>query len=111
MLLRKFLFLLLILLVTTVGLAQSTKIRGKVLDSSGLIMPGASVKIYQGTKIIQETTTSNNGDFEVTVPAGNYKIEASAPDFAAQTQDVKAGANLAPLTFKLDLAVIATNVD
>src|SRR5262249_2234529 len=32
-------------------------------------------------------------------------------DFATQNQDLKVTANLAPLTFKLDLAVIATNVD
>ena len=108
---RKFLIVGLILLTATVGFAQATKVRGKVLDSSGLIMPGATVKIYQGNKLVQEGTTSNTGDFELSVAAGNYKIEVSAPDFATKTQDVKVAANLAPLTFKLDLAVLATNVD
>src|SRR5215471_21157831 len=108
---RKLLLAGFILLIATVGFAQATKVRGKVLDSSDLIMPGATVKIYQGNKVIQETTTSNTGDFEVSVAPGNYKIEVSAPDFATQTQDLKVAANLAPLTFKLDLAVIATNVD
>src|SRR5579884_772459 len=101
-----------IMLITTVGFAQSAKIKGKVLDSSDLIMPGASVKVYQGNKIIQEATSSNTGDFEVSLPPGSYKVEVSASDFATQTQDVKVtAANTPPLTFKLTLAVITTAVD
>src|SRR5215831_5797234 len=108
---RKLLLVGLILLVTTAGFAQSTRVRGKVFDSSDLIMPGASVKIYQGNKVIQETTSSNTGDFELSLAPGTYKIEVSAPDFATKTQELKVTANLAPLSFKLDLAVIATNVN
>ena len=40
---RKFLIVGLILLTATVGFAQSAKLRGKVLDSSGLIMSGAQI--------------------------------------------------------------------
>ncbi len=82
-----------------------------MLDSSDLIMPGATIKVSQGNKVVSQGTSSNTGDFEFAVAPGNYKIEVSAPDFAAQTQDVKVAANMPVLTFKLALAVIATNVD
>src|SRR5579871_3375734 len=111
---RKLLLPAIILLVAGLGFSQatqSTRVRGKILDSSDLIMPGATIKIFQGNKVVQQTASSNTGEFEVAVAPGNYKIEVSAPDFATQTQDVKVAANMAPLTFKLALAVIATAVD
>src|SRR5438552_44583 len=108
---RKLLIVGLILLTATVGFAQSAKLKGKVVDSDGLIMPGSTVKVYQGTKVVKELKTTATGDFEVAINPGDYKLEVSAPDFETQTQAVKVTANLAPVTIKLALATVATTVD
>ncbi len=108
---RKLLIAAMILLTATIGFAQSAKVRGKVLDSSGLIMPGATVKLLQGDKIVKEGATTATGDFDLAVNPGDYRLEVSAPDFATSTQPVKAAANPAPINVKLTLAVLATNVD
>ena len=67
---RKLLTVGLMLLTATIGFAQSARLRGKVLDKDGLIMPGATVKVYQGSKLVVEGTSSNTGDFELTVSKG-----------------------------------------
>src|SRR5262245_59579823 len=108
---RKLFIFGLILLTATVGLAQSARLRGKVLDSSGLIMPGATVKVYQGDKLVKEGITGATGDFDISINAGDYKLEIAAPDFETKTQMVKVTPNLAPLSVSLTLAVLATNVD
>src|SRR5262245_59112668 len=101
----------LILLTATVGLAQTARLRGKVLDSSGLIMPGATVKVYQGDKLVKEGTSNSTGEFDIQVNPGDYKLEVGAPDFETKTQMVKVTANLAPISVSLNLAILATNVD
>jgi len=109
---RKLLVVGLILLTATVGFAQSAKIKGKVLDTSGLIMPGVTVKAMQGTKVVKEGITTATGDFELAVNPGDYKVEVSAPDFETQTVSFKAtAANQPAITVKLALAMIATAVD
>jgi hypothetical protein len=108
---RKLIIVGLILLTASVGLAQSAKLKGKVLDSSGLIMPGVAVKVYQGTNVVKEGTTTATGDFEFAVNPGDYTLEVSADDFETHKEAVKATANFAPLTISMTLAVLATNVD
>src|SRR5262245_36484371 len=108
---RKLFIFGLILLTATVGLAQTARLRGKVLDSSGLIMPGATVKVYQGDKLVTEATSSSTGEFDIPVNPGDYKLEVGAPDFETKTQTIKVTPNLAPVSVSLNLAVIATNVD
>src|SRR6476659_7154147 len=109
---RKLLVVGLILLTATIGFAQSAKIRGKVLDTSGLIMPGVTVKALQGNKVVKEGITTATGDFELAVNPGDYKLEVSAPDFMTQTVSVKVtAANMAPVTVKMALAMITTAVD
>ncbi len=108
---RKLIIVGLILLTASVGFAQSAKLKGKVLDSSGLIMPGVSVKVYQKDKIVKEGTTSATGDFEIAINPGDYQLEVIAEDFATVRQPVKVTPNLAPLTIAMTLAVLSTNVD
>ena len=108
---RKLFIFGLILLTATVGLAQTARLRGKVLDSSGLIMPGATVKVYQGDKLVKEGTSNATGEFDIQVNPGDYKLEVGAADFETKSQMVKVTPNLAPISVSLNLAIIATNVD
>lgn len=108
---RKLLTVLLILLAASGTFAQSTKIRGRVMDSSGSVMPGVQVKIYQGDKVVKEGVSSNTGDFDIAVDPGEYKLEVVAPDFNPYTEVVKVSPDLGPLAITMELAQIAQNVE
>ncbi|HLH30573.1 MAG TPA: carboxypeptidase regulatory-like domain-containing protein, partial [Terriglobia bacterium] len=108
---RNLLAFILVLFVTTSSFAQSAKLKGKVMDATGSIMPGVQVKIYQGTKVVQQGLSSDMGEFELAVAPGDYKLEVSAPDFNTYTEMVKVAADSGPLSITMQLATIAQNVE
>src|SRR5215471_4980671 len=108
---RNLLSLLLTLLVAAATFAQSAKIKGRVMDGSGSVMPGVQVKIYQGDNVVQQGTTDNMGDFEISINPGDYKLEVTAPDFNSFTEMVKVAPDMSPLAVTMQLATIAQNVE
>ena len=106
----KFLILSL-LLMATAALAQNARLAGRVLDSSGLVMPGAQVKVYQGGNVVKEAVTSATGEFDVAVTPGEYRLEIVAPDFNTHTEIVRAAPGTGPLTISMQLAQIEQNVE
>ncbi len=76
------------LLSPIVLLSQSinqTQLRGTVTDSSGAIVPGATVTITDvGTNISQTTTSNGSGAYAFTaLRASNYKLLIEAPNFGS----------------------------
>jgi hypothetical protein len=71
-------------------------IEGNVTDSSGAVVPGATITVQNAAIGLTRTaTTSNSGNYRVTdLPIGSYKISATGPGFktATSSADVKAGA-------------------
>src|SRR5215813_6357956 len=108
---RNLLSLLLTLLVAASTFAQSAKIKGRVMDGSGSVMPAVQVKLYQGDKVVQQGVTSETGDFEIPVNPGDYKLEIAAPDFNTYTEMVKVTPDMGPLSVTMQLAIIAQNVE
>ncbi len=78
--------LLLVFLVGTVAPAfaqgETTGIiEGTVADSTGAVVPGATVKV-EGNAFNRSVTTDDKGFFRVSqVPPGTYKVSISAPSF------------------------------
>src|SRR5262245_65963156 len=103
---RNLLSLLLTLLVASATFAQSAKIKGRVMDSTGSVMPAVQVKLYQGDKVIQQGVTSQTGDFEISINPGDYKLEIAAPDFTTYTEMVRVTSDLGPLAIPVDLATL-----
>lgn len=112
---RKFLIVLLMLLAATGNFAQptaqSTKISGRVMDSSGSVMLGVQVKVYQGDKVIKEAVSSLTGDFDIPVEPGEYRLEVVAPDFDTYSEVVRVTPELGPLAITMELAQITQQVD
>ncbi len=108
---RNLLSLLLTLLIASATFAQSAKIKGRVMDSSGSVMPAVQVKVYQGDAVVKEGVTSDQGDFEIPVNPGDYKLEIIAPDFDTHTEMVKVTPEMGPLAVTMQLAIIAQNVE
>src|SRR5213596_3089318 len=80
------------------NLSQSAKVKGRIMDASGSVMPGVQIKVYQGEKVIKEGTTSGSGDFEIPVDPGEYKLEMTAPDFDTYSEVVRVTPDMGPLS-------------
>src|SRR5436309_16071672 len=108
---RNSLALLLTLLAVTTIYGQSAKIKGRVLDSSGSVMPGVQIKLYQNDKIVKEGTSTGTGEFEIPAEPGDYKMELAAPDFDTYTELVKVSPDMRPLSITMSLAQIVQDVE
>ncbi len=79
-----------ILFLPARGLSQTTfgRILGTVRDSSGTIMPSASVRVTsQATNIARVVVTDVNGNYEVThLGAGRYAVAVESPGFKRQVR-------------------------
>jgi hypothetical protein len=100
-----------ILFVAASLFAQSAKVTGRVLDSTGSVMPGVRIKLYRGDKVVKEGASSPNGDFEIAADPGDYKLEVIAPDFDTYTEMVKVTPEMGPLSVTMSLAQITQNVE
>src|SRR5436190_7737797 len=107
---RNLLTLLLTLLVASATFAQSAKVKGRVMDTTGSVMPGVQVKVSQADKVVAQGLTDAMGDFDLPANPGDYKLEIVAPDFDPHSETVKVTADMAPLSVSLQLAAIAQNV-
>lgn len=71
---------------SSAALAQTTgTIQGSVKDSSGGVVPSASVVVtLVGTKTTRMATSDKNGDFEIpALPVGHYSVQVTAKGFKA----------------------------
>jgi Carboxypeptidase regulatory-like domain len=108
---RNLLGIILALILAGTSVAQSAKVKGRVMDSTGSIMPGVQVKLYQGDKVVQQGLTTDTGEFEIPAAPGDYKLEVTAPDFNTYTEMIKVTPELATLAVTMQLATIAQNVE
>ncbi|MBV8847693.1 MAG: TonB-dependent receptor [Bryobacterales bacterium] len=84
-------------------------VRGTVLDPSGAAIKGASVKIQNPVSHFAATSsTDDQGNFVLNnVPFNNYHVLASAPNFAANAQDIYVESPV-PVELKMMLAIGST---
>src|SRR5678815_5747450 len=70
--------------------AQTADIVGRVTDTSGGVLPGATVTVENiGTKDVRTAVTSNTGDYVFTLlPIGTYTVKIDLQGFSAQTSRV-----------------------
>ena len=84
--------LLPILLLCAQAFGQNAGVNGTVTDTTGAVLPGATVTATNIDTTIKTTTTSNNaGIFNfAALPAGNYTVSAEIPGFqTSKKTDVK----------------------
>src|SRR5947209_5962046 len=98
-------------LSASIATAQTVLLRGTILDPSGAVIPEADVKVTQGGKVLGERKSDTTGNFSFDLPAGDYRLEVSAPDFRPYTQNVRVTPNIRPLSISLSLAVVNAAVD
>ena len=89
--LRDFCLLVAILVLTTVAAwAQlaTAQINGRVVDSSGAVLPGATVTMTQtATGLVRSVVTDENGSYLLSnLPTGPYKLDVSLQGFRSYAQ-------------------------
>jgi len=64
-------------------------ITGKVVDSDGNPVEGATVEVLEDSTVLGSDTTDADGNFEITgLPCGNYKLRISKSGYDTLTKDI-----------------------
>ena len=81
--------LLPILLLCAQAFGQNAGVNGTVTDTTGAVLPGATVTATNIDTTIKTTTTSNNaGIFNfAALPAGNYEVSCGDTGFSDYQED------------------------
>ena len=70
--------------------AQDATIQGTVADPKGDVVPHASVTLSTSTETLRTTQTDDHGQFSFAdLPAGTYRIVATAPGLSADSGDMQ----------------------
>jgi outer membrane receptor protein involved in Fe transport len=87
------------------------QLSGTVVDTSGAVIAGATVQVRSADGTVQRTTQSErDGSFVISgLPAGNYRLVASSPDFETKEMPVAIEAAGAPVPLRISLAVRAVS--
>src|SRR6516164_7399054 len=80
--------------VAVFGQAISGDLVGAVRDSSGAVVPNASVEATNlGTAYKTSTTTSTSGEYRFSnLPAGHYSLQATSGSLKGGFADIESGA-------------------
>ena len=95
-------FLFLLMLISSVTIAQNKTVRGKVTGEKGDVISKASV-VVKGTRL--GTTTNENGEFSISVPASAKNLIISSVEYEAKEVVITDG----PLEITLIAAVSKLN--
>lgn len=76
---------LLFLLILVPAFAQNAGIHGMVLDPTGAVVPNATVIMMDASGVARSTVSDRNGNYSFSqIPAGSYRLQASATDLALE---------------------------
>jgi hypothetical protein len=97
--------------VTTTDKAYPSQLSGTVVDTSGAVVAGATVQVRSEDGTVERATQSDrSGSFMISgLPAGNYRLVVSNPDFEATEMPVTIAPTGAPAPLRISLAVRAVS--
>jgi len=107
------LFLLFVLLVSTAVAVPNISLRGRVLDASGAVIPGARVSAYSSAGVpVGHTAANAEGKFSLdNLAPGRYEVVASQPGLESASKAVDAtGGDPGEVVLTLRLGVVASAV-
>ena len=109
------LFIPVFLALVSVGEAQTFRggISGRIVDTSGGVLPGVTVTATNaGTGITRTTTTSDTGDFSMPdLPLGAYDVEATLQGFQGQKVRVEVSVSrISSVEIRLGVSAVAETI-
>jgi Ca-activated chloride channel homolog len=94
-----------ILVQTPAGAATAQDVRGVVLDSSGAVMPGATVTLITAGAAPRSTVTDAQGRFTfANVPVGRATLNVELAGFTRVTREIRIGDGV-PVSVRIPLSV------
>lgn len=100
---------LLVIALSSFAFAQTSSVKGSVLDPNGAAVYGANVTLRRGAQVYT-TTSGMDGTFSFrNLPEGNYALTISASGFTAATREI-AVTDTGDLTITLSIANAAETV-
>ena len=89
---------------------EPAAVTGLVTDSSGGVLPGATVEARRGLRLVSTTATGDDGRYRLDLPeAAPYRLTASLGGFVTAAAEV-AAAGPATADFRLDIAPVRDTV-
>ena len=86
--------------------ALFSQLSGTVLDTSGAVIPGATVQVRNANGLVRRTQSDTSGSFTISgLSAGSYQLIFSNPGFARKEIVVNIGATEAAAPLRISLAV------
>jgi hypothetical protein len=87
-------------------------ITGSVTDSSGAVVPGASVECKNlGTQAVRKTVTTTQGTYNLPLlEVGQYQLTVAAPDFSSQESTIDLSLRGAVVDFQLTIGSISSQI-
>ena len=96
---------LLVVLVTVTGRAAGVVLQGTVVDPAGIAVPGATVELMSGARVVAKAVSAADGGFKFAdVAAGNYEIRVTLAGFRQTRASIAVG-NSTPQPLRLKLLV------
>ena len=97
--------------IATSDKANPPQLPGTVVDPSGAVIAAASIQVRGADGTVQATTQSDtNGSFVVSgLPAGNYRLVISKPDFETREMPITIVTGEATAPLRISLAVSGVN--
>jgi hypothetical protein len=110
----RLLVLILVLALACFAQAPTAQVTGRVSDSSGGVVPGATVDLQNiDTGVNWPATTNNDGYYTVPLlPPGNYRITVRNQGFKEAARNVRLEVNqVARVDFALELGTLSETVE
>jgi outer membrane receptor protein involved in Fe transport len=109
--------LLIPVFVAFVSIAEAQTFRGgisgRIVDTSGAVLPGATVTAtHTGTGVTRTTTSSDTGDFSMPdLPLGTYDVEATLQGFQGQKVQVEVSVSrISGIEIRLGVSAVAETI-
>jgi outer membrane cobalamin receptor len=95
----------------TTAVAQNVDVTGAVKDSSGAVLPGATVDATVAGLSVTTTVTGPDGRYRIALaPGTRHQLRARMSGFAADTFDIRPAPGSAAHDFTLHIAAVADEV-
>jgi Ca-activated chloride channel family protein len=103
---RSFVICLFVVMFVGAASGAALTIRGKVVDSGGGVIPGATIEIMLNGAHVSSVVTNEKGEFEVNgLGPGDYVVTASLTGFRTLTRSVRLAEGALPAFVQLQLEV------
>lgn len=79
---------LLLVLVGPATAQPAVTVTGEVTDSTGAVLPGATIDVVRGARPVATIATGADGRYRVELPPGDYRVTARIEGFVAGSADI-----------------------